>query len=437
MSLTLRAALSFRSRVGPKAGLAVLRPLIDQLAGVDRAHAILAALECARALGDEATYGALTTQWAGVGATGVFETLAAEVGAARAFSLRLAQELAHSERIRSPGDARAHYLLARVSDGDLRAASYDKALLLASRPPVRESHVAQIVASMIVVGLDPGAEHVSSLSQKHVAQLCGRAQIAIAEYRLGSTRGYKRVAALDGLLERVGGPDGTLALTVLAEFAERARPTALEWDRLSTMAQAAGEEAKRRFDMWRALRDGEVGGSTLAQEAKLALSSATETVRLEPAPTLDPGADAWAWSSEERRAASAAYAQILRLRAGDQIDVAPFIDNASTAGGPALALCALGLADDNQAPDFARFAEALIEHSAARCGWLRLSEASRSRGQDALTTQLLERAFECGERGAARSLGAHLRSRAWVTSDADEALALMSRARQLLRGPLY
>ena len=97
MNFTLRAALGFRSRMGPKAGLAVLRPLVDQLKGQDRAEALLGALECARELQDEESYGGLLALWMSVDATVVFEALAREVGAARSFSLRLAQELAQTE----------------------------------------------------------------------------------------------------------------------------------------------------------------------------------------------------------------------------------------------------------------------------------------------------------------------------------------------------
>lgn len=434
MSFTLRAALGFRSRMGPKAGLAVLRPLVDQLTGQDRAEALLGALECARELQDEESYEGMIAQWMSVDATVVFEALAREVGAARSFSLRLAQELAHTECARCPEDARAHYLLARVSPADAREVSYAQALLLASRPPIRESHVAQIVASMITEGFDPGESHVKSLAQEHVQGLSVRSQIAIARYRLGHVRGYKRVAVLDELLAHVGeGPVSMLALRVVAEFADRQMPTPLEWDRLSTTAQASGTEVNRRFEMWRALRENKESGSALAREADFAVSAVTpadSSALVEPA---EPGADDWAWPQAQRRAAQDAYAGILKLRKGEHFDFAPFIDATASAGAPALALCALGLS--RNISDAPRLAEALLDRSPARRGWLRLSKAAAARGLQPLTSRLLERALACDELGAERALGQDLRRRAWAIGGGEEALALMSRARRLLGGP--
>jgi hypothetical protein len=447
MSFTLRAALGFRSRMGPRAGLAVLRPLIDQLGGHDHAQAILAALECARELSDEETYEALLARWVSVNGTAVFEPLAKEVGAAREFSQRLARELAQVECIRSPGDARAHYLLARVSPADVREATYSQALLLASRPPIRESYVAQIVASMISAGLDPGQSHVSSLAQEHVERLSARSQIAIARYRLGYLAGYRRVAVLDALLEHErGGPDAALAMAVVAEFANRQLPTGLEWDRLSTMAAAAGDETKRRFEMWRALREGKEGGSALARAASFAISATAVSKdassgsildsslgAASKSTSIDAGADEWAWPKAQREAARDAYDAIIKLRRGESVDFVPFTARSASAGAPALALCALGLSEG--ASEAARFAESLVEHSPARRGWLRLSKASAGRGLESLASRLLERAFEGDEPGAQRALGCDLRRRAWALGDSEEALALMVRARRLLGGP--
>ncbi|MFK7999019.1 MAG: hypothetical protein AB8H86_05455 [Polyangiales bacterium] len=428
MSFTLRAALGFRSRMGPKAGLAVLRPLVDQLKGEERAEALLGALECARELDDAESYEALVAQWMSVDVTTMFAQLSREVGAARILSPRLALELARTECVRCPEDARAHYLLARVSPPESREASYVQALLLAARPPVRELDVAQIAASMISEGLDPGSSVVASLSSKDVDALSARSQIAIARYRLAHVRGYKRVAALDGLIDHVGdGPVSALALKVVAEFADRQMPTPLEWDRLGTAAHGAGAEAYRRFAMWRALRENKESTSPLAREATLAVSSTTLRAK-----KTEAGSDEWAWPPAKRGAAQKAYVAILKLRRGEDVDFASFLAHSAGAGAPTLALCALGLSKD--AGGAAELAEALAQGAAARRGWLRLAKAAAARGLHSLASRLLERGLACGELGAERALGEDLRRRAWALREGEEALALLSRARRLLRG---
>lgn len=430
MSVTLRAALGFRRRMGPKAGLTVLRPLIVQLSGAGRGEALLAALECARELNDEESYEALLAQWVSVDVN-MFESLAQEVGAAVRFAPRLAQELAHGERVRSPGDARVHYLVARVSAGLAREESYAQALRLASRPPIREAYVVQIVASMLADGLDPGAIRVASLAQEHVERASIHAQVVIARYRLAHFRGYKRVAVLDGLLARISGPGAALALEAIAEFADRQMPTPLEWDRLSTAAALGGDETKRRFEMWRALREGGDGGSALAQDAAFVLSDAALSLDGPPARDSSHGSDAWAWLAERQAAARDAYKAIRKLRRGETVDFTPFMKNAADSGAPALALCALGLSGSPE--DAASFAESLVAHSPARRGWLPLANAAAAQKLDPLRSRLLERAFASDEPGADVALGEDLRRRAWSMSDAEEALALMSRARRLLR----
>lgn len=431
MSFTLRAALGFRSRMGPKAGLAVLRPLVDQLKGEERAEALLGALECARELDDAESYEALVARWMSVGVTTMFAALAREVGAARILSPRLAQELARTECVRCPEDARAHYLFARVCPAELREASYAQALLLASRPPIRESDVAQIAASMIAEGLDPSPGVVAALAAEDLERLSARSQIAIARYRLAHLRGYKRVAALDGLLAYVGKDTSvsTLALGVVAEFADRQMPTPLEWDRLSTAAREAGAETYRRFAMWRALRENKESASPLAREAKLAVS----TIALRAKKT-EAGSDAWAWPRGQREAAQRAYAAIKMLRRDELVDFAPFTRDVSGAGAPTLVLCALGVSKG--LGDATVLAKALLEDSSARRGWLRLSKAASARGVGPLTSRLLERAFACNEPGAEKALGEDLRRRAWAKcakGEGEEALALLSRARRLLR----
>lgn len=414
--------------MGPKAGLAVLRPLVDQLKGEERAEALLGALECARALDDAESYEALVGQWMSVDVTTMFVALAREVGAARILSARLAQELARTECVRWPEDARAHYLFARVCPAEEREASYAQALLLASRPPIRESDVAQIAASMIAEGLDPSPGVVAALAAEDVDGLSARSQIAIARYRLAHLRGYKRVAALDGLLAHVGqGPVSALALQVVAEFADRQMPTPLEWDRLSTAARDAGAETYRRFSMWRALRENKESASPLAREAKLAVSSIALRAK-----KTETGSDEWAWPQGRRAAAQRAYAALKTLRRDEVVDFAPFIRDASGAGAPTLALCALGLSKG--IGDATVLAEALVEGASARRGWLRLSKAASARGLGPLTSRLLERAFACNEPGAERALGEDLRRRAWALREGEEALTLLSRARRLLRG---
>ncbi|MBX3250242.1 MAG: hypothetical protein KF901_23900 [Myxococcales bacterium] len=191
----LGAAREVGRVLGPRAGLAALRPLLDGIEDVAlRRAAHLDAIDLAARV-DEASLAEMTLRWSRLPAGGRFEALARRcVALAKGGRVAAARALASAEVERSPGNGRAPYLRARLTDDPQAArADLERTLWLARRDH-DHTLVAAASSRLARLELEPPRHPLD------LAALAPEARLPLLVAQLRAKGRYGRVAALDGLV---------------------------------------------------------------------------------------------------------------------------------------------------------------------------------------------------------------------------------------------
>ena len=224
------AAKQVAKVLGARAGVGALRSLLDDLddSGLRR-QTHLDFLDLAIQV-DDATFDEATRRWSALPASEAFQAVSTRARAWMARGkAREARELADAECARSPADARAFYLRARLR-GDVEE-DLARAAKLAKRAGQDDVERAALARLSRVNGERPGRPI-------DLAALPPRLRLPVLTAQLRAKGRYGRVAALDGLSALASSPDTVLAraaISVCAQHADdEARLTPIEIDRVRT-----------------------------------------------------------------------------------------------------------------------------------------------------------------------------------------------------------
>lgn len=243
----IAAAERLERSLGPTVGLRGYRKLLDHEDPRVRAAAALAAVRCARAIGDDAAIDAVAQSWRGLKAA--HEGMVAVV-----LSLveerhdRWAITLAEAEAARRD-DGRGHYLLARVHHAAGRASE----ALLAFDDAAREGDDPRLATTAVVYRLAHGEQRAgaaAALARAANASAGSRSQRAwLAEAWLAAPSQFVRAKGLSLLEElvRVHDEVGRWAMARVVRHADTAGPrlTWVEADRIAAALSHHPDEVAR------------------------------------------------------------------------------------------------------------------------------------------------------------------------------------------------
>lgn len=423
MSVAIAAADVVARNLGARAGLAAYRGVLGSVSTPhERARVLGSAFDCAHAVHDAEGIRWVTARWSELPRGDFFAQLAPRAVRLYAHDRAAARALAHAEVARAPEDARAHYLLARLDD-EHAARSLRRALRLAERPPSDAALATSIRARLARAGESFEAIDVDALQE--------RDRLAILVSRLRSSSRYRRVAALDALIELTHSSDSEVRAAAYALGARHADGalTSIERDRVETLirthprAKAARVALVARQGLESSLPD------DADEEAVAPFRRAVAVLeRGTPGPAPNPPTDVW-------RALRAIAAIRRGAPAGDAFDALLDVAPHCVVTEPLLTAAWLGLGD----PEIAMRAEQLAailsgRPSHARHGYLRLSDAV---GDPHVAERLLRCAAAAGEAGAEERLAERERAEAWAAfrrGDGERALPLLRAARARLIG---
>lgn len=460
-------AIALAARVertgGLEAGLLAWRTLAGNARpGEVRARALLEALRCAAALGDDAALGGLARAWrdAGEGAWDEDVSRACLALSARG-SLPRAVELARAEVARRRS-ARACYLLARCLETARDPAAEDAFAGAAAR--AEEEGAGAIAAAARVrriawLLLRPAArrEAAGEALKLDIARLAPRDRIVAARALLYATSRFARagaIAALDGV---VSGGDVELArraLSVLASYADEAGDalTALEIDRLLA---AFGRDVA--LALAPGARDAMRAAAVIARASDAELDAALdEAARLVPslgplhrrARALLEGRD-----DDGGGGGAASWSRVLdayaKVHGGDRVGAAIALtalaemeERGEPAPRQAWSVVALGLVHEDAAvrAAAARFVEARTSRAGQGPprGWLSIAGALAACGMADRAEQARRDAAAAGEPGADDALVVALTRKGWELAQAGDrslAIAALREARALALRP--
>ncbi|MCB9621852.1 MAG: hypothetical protein H6723_00770 [Sandaracinus sp.] len=407
--------------LGARAGVGALRPLLDDLDDpVLRRETHLEFLDLALAV-DEATFDEAARRWSALPAGEAFGAVSERTRRwAREGRLREARELADAECARSPADARAFYLRARLrgdAEEDLR-----RAARFAKR--AGDDALERVVWARLARVTGERPERPVDL-----AALSPRERLPVLLAQLRAKGRYGRVAALDGLAVLSESNDEALARAAIVACArhadDEARLTPIEIDRVRSAIARWPDAAEREVALARlAAREGLDEGAAQDPEtaeqlrrARLVLESGTAGP--------PPGAPTVTWRALDAVAA-------LRREETDvaeRIDALCFAIDATRPSPSAplltLAWMACGSRDAVLKAAGERLASRLPSLPGAQParGWLRLAERVADLP---LAAKLQDIALAHREPGAAERVAEDLVRRAWEAFEdgEDDALVL-------------